>query len=470
MSNTELASDIFFHVGGRDNIESVVHCSTRLRFKLYDNSKANTPALKQTAGIVAVVNSGGQYQVVVGSNVNEVFAIIEKMLFKPISDSNSEQQAKNKSKAKLHEIAVDFLISIFQPLIPAITGAGMLKAMLILLATVGWIEPSSDTYKVLSSVADAVFYFLGLMIAVTTATKLNIDKVLAIAAVTPLLLPSLMLMTKNGVSLFSLKVENVSYTAQVFPFILTVLFLAVMIKLWTRLSPKVLRGFIVPMMSLLVTVPVSLLILGPSGYVIGSYISNGVLWFYNHFGWIAVTFMAVALPFMITLGMHKPMLPYVVNQYSTVGVEPFYGAASLAHNMSEAGAMFAIAIRTKNKEMRGITLSTGISALCGITEPALYGVTIQNKKILYSVLAGCFTGGLYVGLNLVTSHVAVAPGIASMAKFVSPTDPMNFVHACIGLIISFLTSMAVAVVLYKDKSVETKASQNTQVVNKERTA
>lgn len=459
MSTKELASDIFYYIGGHDNIENVVHCSTRLRFKLNDATKADTATLKKRAGIIAVVNSGGQYQVVLGSNVNEVFSDIEKMLFRPRNlqaplPQVGDTPAEEKPKAKPQEIAIDFLISIFQPLIPAITGAGMLKAMLILLSTAGWVQASSDTFRVLNSVADAVFYFLGLMIAVTTATKLNIDKILAIAAVCPLLLPSLMGMTKEGISVFGFDIENVAYNAQVFPFVLTILFLSGMIKIWTKVSPKVIRGFLVPMLSLLTTVPVSLLVLGPAGYVLGSYISGGVLWLFSHFGWAAITLMAMALPFMVTLGMHKPMIPYVVNQYSTTGVEPFYGAASLAHNISEAGAMFAIALKTKDKEMRAIAFSTGTSALCGISEPALYGVTIQHKKILYSVLFGCLTGGLYVGLNLVTSHVAVTPGIASMAKFVSPTDPMNIVHACIGFAISFISSMLCAVVLWKDKTAE----------------
>lgn len=456
MSTRELASDIFYHIGGHDNIDSVVHCSTRLRFKLNDASKADTAVLKKIPGIIAVVNSGGQYQVVLGNHVNEVFSDIEKMLYRPKNSQDSLQESKSsnnveKQKAKPHEVAVDFLISIFQPLIPAITGAGMLKAMLILLSTSGWVQTSSDTFRVLNSIADAVFYFLGLMIAVTTATKLNIDRILALASVSPLLLPSLMTMTKEGVSVFGFNIENVSYNAQVFPFVLTILFLSGMIKIWTKISPKVIRGFLVPMLSLLTTVPVALLILGPAGYVLGSYISGGVLWLFNHFGWAAITLMAMALPFMVTLGMHKPMIPYVVNQYSTTGVEPFYGAASLAHNISEAGAMFAIALKTKDKDMRAIAFSTGTSALCGISEPALYGVTIQHKKILYSVLFGCLTGGLYVGLNLVTSHVAVTPGIASMAKFVSPTDPMNIIHACIGFAISFMSSMICAVVLWKDK-------------------
>jgi len=459
MSTKELASDIFFHIGGHDNIESVVHCSTRLRFKLNDAALADTATLKKIPGIIAVVNSGGQYQVVLGSHVNEVFSDLEKMLFRPKSEQNNSSKenisdSKKKSKSKPHEVIIDFLISIFQPLIPAITGAGMLKAMLILLSTAGWIQTTSDTFRVLNSVADAVFYFLGLMIAVTTATKLNIDKILAIASVSPLLLPSLMAMTKDGISVFNLDIQNVAYNAQVFPFVLTILFLSVMIKIWTKISPKVLRGFLVPMLSLLITAPVSLIILGPTGYVLGSYISGGVLWLFNHFGWAAIMLMAMALPFMVTLGMHKPMIPYVVNQYSTTGVEPFYGAASLAHNISEAGAMFAIALKTKDKDMRAIAFSTGTSALCGISEPALYGVTIQHKKILYSVLFGCMAGGLYVGLNLVTSHVAVTPGIASMAKFVSPTNPMNIVHACIGFAISFISSMICAVILWKDKVAE----------------
>ncbi len=317
------------------------------------------------------------------------------------------------------------------------------------------------TYIVLSSIADATFFFLPLMVAGTTATKLGINRLVAIAACAPLVLPSLTALMKDpGLSVFGLPVTNVAYNAQVFPSLLIVLFLALNERFWTRVSPKPIRIFFVPMMSLLITVPVGLVALGPLGYNLGLVFTGAILWVFSTFGWVATMLLAMALPFLVSLGMHKPFLPYAINQYSTTGAEPLYLPASLAHNIAESGAMFGVAARTKNGDLRSTALSAGISALFGITEPALYGVTIQNKRALWSVLIGAGAGGAYVGLTHVTGHAIVGPGLASMSLFINPENPMNIINAFIGFGIAFAGALIASLMFWKDSdSASIEASQ-----------
>lgn len=386
MDYNKTAAAILEQVGGSPNVAALEHCSTRLRFTLVDGGKADVDALKKIPGVMGVVSTG-QLQVVIGNNVVEVFQALRKL--PGLAAGGAPKASGPKAKRSWGAVLIDFIVGVFQPLIPAIAGAGVLKSLLLLISSLGWISTKDPTYIVLSSIADATFFFLPLMVAGTTATKLGANRLVAIAACAPLVLPSLTtLMKEPGLSVFGLPVTNVPYNAQVFPSLLIVLFLALNERFWTRVSPKPIRIFFVPMMSLLITVPIGLVALGPLGYNLGLVFTGAILWVFSTFGWVATMLLAMALPFLVSLGMHKPFLPYAINQYSTTGSEPLYLPASLAHNIAESGAMFGVAVRTKNGDLRSTAVSSGISALFGITEPALYGVTIQNKRALWSVLIG----------------------------------------------------------------------------------
>ncbi|WP_237153854.1 glucose PTS transporter subunit IIA [Oryzibacter oryziterrae] len=444
-----LAAAIIDGIGGPGNVKALEHCSTRLRFSLVDPSKTKVDKLKGTKGILGVVTAA-QTQVIIGNEVVEVFRAIQRA-FPKLGTGFTGGAAK---KTGVGATLIDFVIGVFQPLVPAIAGAGMLKAMLTLLSFAGWVDPASDTYQVLMAVPNGVFFFLGFMVAVTTANKLNVDRIVAIAAVAPLLLPALATLVGKGITVFGMPIANVSYNAQVFPSILTVVFLSLNWRFWTRYVPKVVRIFAVPMLSLLVTVPVSLTILGPAGFTVGTYLTTAVLWTHEHIGWAATAGMAMALPFLVALGMHKPFLPYVVSQLGAGKPDPFYNAAHLAHNIAEAGAAFGVAIRTKNPEIRATGFSVGTSALFGITEPALYGLTLQNKRVLWSVLGGALAAGTYLGLTQVTGHVAAGPGLATMAVFMAPDNPSNIVNAFVGMGVAFVVSLALSLALWRDPVTE----------------
>lgn len=452
MDYKQTAAEVLKYVGGKENIAHFEHCSTRLRFSLIDNTKADIKRLESIPGVIAVKMTG-QCQVVIGNEVVEVYDAVQHLLGS--SNPNVESAAvdsatKPKEKKKLGSIILDFIVGVFQPLIPAIAGAGMVKSLLLLLGLMNVLDPASQTYKVLFQVGDAALYFLPLLVAVTTANKLKVSTLVALAAVGALLLPNMAAMLGEGVQLFGFQVKNIAYAYQVFPAILTVLLYAQMEKWFTRISPKVIRIFFVPMMSLLITVPVSLLILGPLGYTLGEGFSAIILTLFDKVGWIAVALLAAVLPLMVSVGMHKALVPYALTAMGSTGKELLYLPASLAHNIAESGACFAVAMRTKDKALKATAISAGISALFGITEPALYGVTLQNKKVLGSVMFSSLIGGAFIGIVGLQAYVLVGPGIASLSMFISEDLPQNIMNAIIALVISFVVAFVSTFVLGKD--------------------
>ncbi len=450
MDYSKTATDILDAIGGKDNIAHFEHCSTRLRFTLRDNAKAQIDTLKKIPGVLGVVMTA-QCQVVIGNRVIEVYDEIAKQAQLNSSADNTDSGAP-KQKQKLGAVILDFIVGVFQPLIPAIAGAGILKSLLLLIVMFGWTTKESTVYTVLNTIADSAFYFLPLLVANSAATKLKCNRYVSIATVGVLLLPAMGNLLADGIRLFGIPVQNIAYSYQVFPALLAVLFLAPVEKLFNKISPKPIRVFFVPLMTFLIVAPVTLLALGPLGFFIGEGFTKIIFFLFEKFGWLAVTLLAAALPFMIATGMHKAFVPYAVSSITSAGKELLYLPASLAHNISESGACFGVAIRAKEPEMRSTAFSAGISALFGITEPALYGVTIQNKRALTSVILGALCGGAYVGIMGLEAYAAVGPGIASISMYISEALPRNIVHAFIGAGIAFAVSLVAALLLWKNPS------------------
>lgn len=445
-SYKETALKILDKIGGEKNVTHLEHCSTRLRFTLIDDSKANINEIKKIDGVMGVVTSA-QCQIIIGNEVVEVYDEILKIA---TFDGEGASNAPKK-KRKIGATILDFIVGVFQPLVPVMAGAGILKSLLLLLSMMGVIDKAGSTYLIFNSIAEAGFYFLPLFVAYTTAAKMKCNRLVSLAAVGALILPAMTNMLAEGATIFGLPITNIAYSHQVFPAILCVLFLSQVEKFITKISPKAIRTFFVPLVTLAVVVPVTLLILGPLGFTVGQVFTSVILFVYEKLGWIALALLAPVLPFLISTGMHKALVPYAVGSITEMGFELLYLPASLAHNISEAGACFAVAIKSKDEKTRSTAISAGITALFGITEPALYGVTIQNKRALSSVMIGSFVGALYIGITGVRAYAAVGPGIASISMFISEELPRNIVNAIIGLVISLVVSFIAGIVLCKDR-------------------
>lgn len=458
MDYKKTASDVLKYIGTEDNVINLEHCSTRLRFTLKDKSKVDEARLKETPGVMGVILNP-QVQVVIGNDVVEVYNALNKISnFKGL-----ENNPPSTEKKQLGAMALEFIIGIFQPLVPAIAGAGVLKSILLLLSTLGWVQTTTPLYQILVSISDATFYFLPLLVAFTTASKLNANKLVAVAAVSVTLLPATTTMLAAGTSLFGIQLQNIAYNAQVFPAILCVSFLALMEHGLNKISPKSIRIFFVPMVGLAVTIPLTLLFLGPLGFNIGQIFTSIILFLYSKLGFVALGVLAMILPLMIATGMHKTLLPYAISTYGELGYELLYLPASLAHNISESGACFAVWLKAKDQNLKSTALSAAISAFMGITEPALYGVTLQNKKVLISVmLSGLLTGG-FLGLIGLKAFAVVGPGFPSMSMFIDVTNSMNIVWAIVGFALALLASFIFVLIFWKEeKKEDNKAVMSTE--------
>lgn len=440
------AKQIIKYVGGKDNISKLIHCSTRLRFSLVDYGKANLDELKKIDGVLGAVNASGQCQVIIGNNVVEMFDAINKQL----GTLDPNKKSGNAPKEKWYEVGLDYLIAIFQPLVPAIAGGGVLKALVMLCGMLGWLSDKSSIYQVLNFVGTAPIYFLPILVAITTARKLNVNVLVAVSAVGALVLPDMVTALGKGMNLLGVGITNITYSSQVFPAILAVFFYALLEKWITKWSPKPIRIFFVPMLSMTLTVLATLFVLGPIGYYLGVGLTAVIMSLFNHFGFVATALLASLLPIMVSMGMHKALIPYAVAAMSTSGKELLYLPASLAHNMSECGMAFAIAIRTKDKKLRSTAISAGISALFGITEPAIYGIDLQHKRALFGVMASSFIGGGAIGLLGIKAFALVGPGLASLPMYVDKADPSNLIKAIVMFFVSIVLSFVIGLFVWKD--------------------
>ena len=449
MDYAALANAIVEKVGGENNIVHLEHCSTRLRFNLADRAKADVEGLKKVAGVMGVIDAA-QFQIVIGNNVVEVYDAILAG-----HDLGKASPVKSAQKQSLGATVLAGMVSIFQPLVPAIAGAGVLKSLLLLINMTGLLQTTDVIYTMLAAISDATFYFLPLMVAVTSADTFRCNRLVSIAAVGYLLLPATTTaLTEGTIALFGFTAQAIAYNAQVFPAILSVACLAVLEHFFNRVSPKPIRIFFVPMMALAITIPATLFILGPLGYNLGQLLTTVILAVYNTIGFLALGMLAAILPFMIAMGMHKALIPYATAMMGELGYEMLYLPASLAHNISECGACFAVAVRTKSATLRQTALSAGISALMGITEPALYGVTLQHKRAMIGVVASGAISGVLVGLLSIKAFALVGPGLASMTMFTDASNPSNLLRAIGVFAVAILGSFLITCVLWKDDPAE----------------
>lgn len=446
MDYKRVAQEILEYIGGEKNITYLEHCSTRLRFTLEDNSKADVEALKTLKGVMSVVVTA-QFQVIIGNDVIEVYDELIKLV-----NLNQTEGLIGASleKKKVSAIVLDFLIGVFNPLVAAITGGGLLKTVLTLMVAVGWLDKSNGIYQILANTADAAFYFLPVMVAFTAAAKLNCNRIVAVVLVGVSILPNMTTAMAEGISFWGLTVPNYVYSSQIFPAIMTVLFLKVLEKYVTKYCPKPVRMVFVPVICFLVTAPVSLMVLSPLGFRMGEVFTNGLLALHESIGWVVVAILGAILPFLTAAGMHKPLVPYAVAAFGSTGFDMINAPAKVAHNISEAGACFAVAVRSKNTDTRSTAFSAGISAFFGITEPALYGVTLLDKKVLASVVLSGFISAAVMGIAGLRSLSLMGTGILGLPQFVDPENGRNLIWAVVGYVLAISLSFGFTCIFYRE--------------------
>ena len=456
MNYENLAKSILEKVGGEQNVSNLTHCATRLRFNLKDNTKANTDAMKALNGVMGVVEKGGQYQVIIGNDVNNVYKEIMKISNLEGKENSSEEVDDRKPIAKV----IDTITGIFTPILPAITAAGMMKAVLALLSAFKLLTADSQTYQVINFMADAAFYFLPILLASSAAKKFKCNQYLAMMLGGMLLHPTFVSMVNNAkeagtsIGVFGLPISLASYSSSVLPIILGVWFMSYVEPIADKISPKAIKFFTKPLITALVTGIVLLVAIGPIGYIVSDKVGLAIKTLESYASWLVPTLIGGLTPLLVMTGTHYGLIPIGINNRMTMGYDTIIYPGMLASNVAQGGAALAVAFKTKNSEIKQLASSAGITGVCGITEPALYGVNLRFKTPLYAAMIGGAVGGLFLGIFRVCNYSGGSPGFLTLPSYIGGESMMNFVYACIGAVISVVVSFVACLALYKDPKEE----------------
>lgn len=453
-----LATTIVNNIGGKDNVISVVHCATRLRFTLKDDSKANTEALKKTKGIMTVVSAGGQYQIVIGPDVpqvyQEVIAIGGFEAKDAVQDDAAEKEDNRSQLSKL----LEGIASIFQPIIPAITGAGLIKALMALFVAAGILDNTSQTYTILNSFADAAFYFMPMLLSVSCAKKFKCNQGTAMALAGILVYPSFisLLGGEDPVRFLGfLPVTSATYTSSVIPIILGVWFMSYVEHFMQKISPRAVKFFSVPLVSLLAGGTALIIVLGPIGAWVSNLINLFFTWLNNTASWLVPTVVGIFTPLLVMTGTHYGLIPIGTNNLASVGWDTVVGPGMLVSNVAQGAAGMAMAVRSKNSDTKQQASSAGLTGILGITEPVLYGVNLKFTFPLYAAMIGGGIGGLYLGITRVARFAAGSPGLLVLPAYIPNAQVAelgygmsNLVNAAIGMVIAMVVSFAACYILF----------------------
>lgn len=459
----QLATEIIELVGGSSNIHSVVHCMTRLRFKLKDLKKADAEKIKNLDGVQQVIIQGGQFQVVIGADVSKVFTEITKMEIQGAGESADDDSdgEEGGEKESILDRVLGTITDIFQPIIPVISGSGMIKALLAILTVFNLVDTEGSTYILLSTFADAAFYFLPILLAVTSAKRFKANPFIAAAIVSVLIHPNFtgLVAGEEAITFIGLPVRAIGYGAAVIPPILIVWMQAYIEKLANKITPNTVKVFMFPMITILLTAPLGLIVFGPLGAIIGDGLYYVFEFFNNEARWVIPVLIGTFTPLFVMTGMHLSFMPIQLTQYATLGYGTLLGPGMLASNISQAGASFAVALRTKDKKMRALATSSGTTALFGVSEPALYGVTMKLKRPLLMVMISGGIAGLWGGLTNMRTYASSVAGITALPVYITD-DLSNVINAVICIIIAFIASFILTFFFGMPKEGSEQTSEN----------
>ncbi|QLY78432.1 beta-glucoside-specific PTS transporter subunit IIABC [Clostridium intestinale] len=446
MKYENLAKQIIEKVGGADNVSNLTHCMTRLRFNLKDDKMANEAEVKKIDGVVGCVNKGGQFQVIIGTHVQDVYEAIQSI--GNFTDGNSSNKSDNKD-GKIVAKVLDTIAGIFTPIVGALSGAGMVKAILALSTTFGWLTSSSQTYYILNFISDSVFYFLPFLLAFSAAKKFNCSPYLAATFAGVLLHPNLVALKTAGeaVHFLGIPVTMATYSSSVIPIILIVWFQSYIEKFARKISPNAIKTFLVPLITILVVAPVALTALGPLGAILGGYLAKGFTFLNDRASWVVPFLVGTLAPLLVMTGMHYSLASVQVAQRAAMGYGTVLAPGMLSSNMAQAAATLAVSIRAKNKNLKSLASTSAITAFMGITEPALYGVTLKYKRPLVATMIGGGAAGLYAGITGIKTYASGTSSILSLPIYIGGGNMSSFYNAIITAGIAIVVSFSISFIL-----------------------
>lgn len=434
MTNTELAKQIVSNVGGETNISTFTHCATRLRFTLKDMSKANVDTLKNLEGVLTAQVKSGQLQVVIGAKVEAIFNAVSEMI--KIDDSSDVDVVPEK-KNKISSI-IETISGVFSPTLNVLIGCGMFKAIVSLITNLGLMDASDGFIVVLSMIGDLIFYFFPFFLAVSAAKKFKVNEYLALALAAAYMYPTIMngatAAAETGVTTLSflgLPILYVSYSSTVIPIILSVWVLSLIYKRIDNLIPDFLKVLFTSMVVLFIMVPLELIVLGPIGSYLGTYIAQFMDWFYNFGGFVAAALLGGTRSLLTMMGMHYALAPLQIQQIAETGISTLLVSA-LTANFAQAGAALGTGLAIKNKSEKSLAFSASLSAFFGITEPAMYGVNLKYKKPFMFAMASSAIAAAFLSFFHAGAMTYVPPGLFTLITYTAD----SFVFIILGVLLS----------------------------------
>lgn len=457
MDYESVAKKILQRVGGKENVASLVHCMTRLRFTLKDESIVDDEAVKKTKGVMGIMKKAGQYQIIIGNDVGNVFAELNKLGH--FSNEVPKKAPEKKEKKNILSALMDTISGVMAPVIPAIIGAAMIKVLLTLLPMIGVLDTEGYTYNLLSVMGDGAFFFMPVLIAISASKKFGTNMYYAASIALIMLHPNFISMMdaaneagKVVKFLGFIPVTYATYSYSVIPIILAVWSLKYVEKLVDKITPVVTKNFLKPMLVVLIEAPIALIVLGPLGAIFGNVLSDIVYFVHDQLGFIAIGIVAGIYPFVVMAGMHHAFTPIKLGMIATTGYENFICIGELCSNMAQGAASLAVSIKSKNKDFKQVAGSSAFSALfAGITEPALYGVTLRLKRPMLGACIGAAVGGLFGGFFQMKCFGIATPAIVTIVQYVEEDRAVSLLIAALTILLTVVvTFIATMIIGFKD--------------------
>ena len=459
MDYKKLAERILEKLGGKENVESVVHCMTRLRFVLKDESQVDDEQVKKIKGVIGVMKKSGQYQIIIGNEVASVYK--EICALGNFKEKTSVKKIEKKNQNIISEM-LDIISSGMSPVIPAIIGAAMIKVLLTVLPMIGILSNTSQTYELLSVIGDGAFFFMPVLIGMSAAKRFNANPYYAVSIALIILHPNFISLLKGAneagqtVKFFNLiPVTYANYSYSVIPIILSVAVLPYIEQFVDKITPKITKNFLKPMLVMLFISPIVMVVIGPLGAIFGDMLSTAVYFIQDKLGFIAVGLVAAVFPFVVMTGMHHAFTPIKLGVLATTGFEGFICIAEFCANMAQGAAALAVSIKSKNSDIKQSAGSSAFSALvAGITEPALYGTNLRFKKPMIGACLGGLMGGLVGGFFQMKCYGVATPAIVTIPQYLEEGNPQSFLYILITLGVTVVSTFIITYVIGFEDPVE----------------
>ena len=438
MKFKEVAPKIIACVGGAENIQTHTHCMTRLRLVLVDKTKVDEAALKAIEGVQGVVDKGGQYQIIIGPSVEQLYNEMLPLMPAVGAKAPVKEDLDNGKKESVISRVFAFISGCVTPTLPVLIGSGLISAILALCSNFGIMDKDSSTYVLLNALANAAFTYLPVLVAVAAARRLKTNEY--VAAFIMLALCSGAVSGVADLTIFGLPVTTVKYTSNIVPALLMVPVMAQLDKLILKFSPDAIKSVIRPFILAMVMFPLTLVVLGPIGTLVGTALANFCVWL-TSFGGLSMAVLSALHPLLVMVGMHTIITPLIINEITAVGSSLLFSKA-LAANLAIAGAALAVGVKAKKAENKQAGLSTGVTALLSVTEPALYGCLIRLKKPLISAIIASAITGIFIGIFDVRAYATASCSLLTLPIFLG--GPMsNFYLACAAAVIAVVLGFVI---------------------------